>query len=135
VNYERWEELGAVHSLSGDFFECYKNYGELVDETERHIYIDALFGIGLTRPLPHILTDIVYSWDFDSKVVNGSKFVAIDVPSGLDADAGEEIDPDNSEGPLPVVNLTVTFHSLKPGHIKKYGPHHCGKTVVKDIGL
>jgi hydroxyethylthiazole kinase-like uncharacterized protein yjeF len=69
--------------------------------------------------------------------------VAVDVPSGLCADSGRALVPagwpaKNGQalgGLIAEAQLTVTFHSPKLGHVLDAGPRHCGKLVVKDIGL
>ena len=90
------------------------------------ILVDAVFGIGMTRaasgPLRDVLDEIA-----DARMP--LEVVAIDVPTGLHADTGEVL-----ECALKA-DLTVTFHSRKPGHVLGNGPDICGKVVVRDIGL
>lgn len=84
------------------------------------LLIDALFGVGFRGELPAAATGWM-GLDIPT--------LAVDVPSGLDADsgrvAGRAIDADR----------TVTFHSLKPGHLLGEGPEVCGEVSVVDIGL
>ena len=40
-----------------------------------------------------------------------------------------------AEGLACKANLTVTFHTAKPGHLTGDGPRYCGTVIVKDIGL
>ncbi|MEM7616054.1 MAG: NAD(P)H-hydrate dehydratase, partial [Pseudomonadota bacterium] len=63
--------------------------------------------------------------------------VAIDVPSGLCADAGRYLESGTHAGRhVPVMaHLTVTFHTLKTGHVQEEAPQRCGTVVVVDIGL
>ncbi len=93
------------------------------------LWIDAFFGIGLTRPLPNEVTAafkaIAYERNWQS-----NKLVAVDILSGLDADTGARL----TEFPL-VPDLTVTFHAPKPGHSTGEAAKWCGKLIVKDIGL
>lgn len=120
VNYERWCGMGKVRP----FVDAPRF------SREADLYIDALFGTGLVRALEGELLDWVA--DRTADVGLPCKTVAIDVPSGLCSDSGRELEP-NQE----TVNagLTVTFHSLKPGHVLAWGPFKCGKVVVHDIGL
>lgn len=53
--------------------------------------------------------------------------VAVDIPSGVDPMTGE------AEGASISAQLTVTFGGLKPAHI--LGWEHCGRVVVKEIGI
>lgn len=93
------------------------------------LWIDAFFGIGLTRPLPEevraAFLSIFYERNWQS-----NKLVAVDILSGIDADTGERL----TEFPLKP-DMTVTFHAPKHGHVKGDGANWCGKLIVKDIGL
>jgi hydroxyethylthiazole kinase-like uncharacterized protein yjeF len=55
--------------------------------------------------------------------------VAVDVPSGLDADTGA------ADGPAVHADVTVTFGALKAGLLVGAGPTHCGEVRLVDIGL
>ncbi len=103
------------------------------------VVIDALFGIGLTRPISG-LDDICAHWDYLStfRDLNNYHLVAIDIPSGLSSDTGEVLyseDPTANPFGVLAADLTVTFHRKKVGHVKGDGPNVCGKVVVVDIGL
>jgi hydroxyethylthiazole kinase-like uncharacterized protein yjeF len=101
------------------------------------VLIDALFGIGLSRPLSGI-DDLVWHWDYltNFRDLNDARVVAIDIPSGLDADSGEIVRGNNvaGTGVLPA-DLTVTFHARKVGHFTAPNPKLLGHVVVADIGL
>lgn len=90
------------------------------------VAIDALFGIGLRRPLPPAL---VPAGPF--RAGGGALRVAVDVPSGLCADSGRVL----AGGAVIDADLTVTFHAPKPGHLLGDGPAHCGWLSVRPIGL
>ncbi|MBP1805529.1 NAD(P)H-hydrate dehydratase [Rubellimicrobium aerolatum] len=129
------------------------------DDALPDLWIDALFGTGLVRPVPidlGALIDHIELARAEAGDNHRSRIVAIDVPSGLDSDSGmerfEPAPPPSQEvvddlarrglgrlvapiySPL-YCDLTVTFHSLKPGHLLAHGPDCCGKVVVADIGL
>jgi hydroxyethylthiazole kinase-like uncharacterized protein yjeF len=55
--------------------------------------------------------------------------VAVDLPSGIDADTG------TVDGPAVVADITVTFGALKPGLIVDPGARHAGVVQLVDIGL
>ena len=55
--------------------------------------------------------------------------VAVDVPSGLDADSG------NTEGPCVAADATVTFALPKVGHFFHPGRRLCGRLHLVDIGI
>ena len=87
--------------------------------------VDALFGIGLTRPL-------VGEWALAVEWINQAPEttvrIALDVPSGLDADTGAII------GSLAVrADLTVTFLADKPGLHTGRGRELAGTVVVEDL--
>ena len=95
------------------------------------LVVDALFGIGLTRPVdPTILSVLA------DQVGRGGqrppRVVSVDIASGLDADSGRALgDPARAV----VADLTVTFHRPKLGHVLAEGPVHSGRVEVVDIGL
>jgi NAD(P)H-hydrate epimerase len=68
------------------------------------VYVDALFGIGLTRPIEGILLDCVEKLNARSEPV-----LAIDVPSGLNADTGVAL------GAAVCADATITFVADKRG--------------------
>ncbi|MEZ5174658.1 MAG: NAD(P)H-hydrate dehydratase [Acidimicrobiia bacterium] len=84
------------------------------------VVIDAVVGTGFQGDLQPELAP----WaGFDAPVV------AVDIPSGLDGDSG------SASGVVFSADITVTFHSLKPGHLLGRGPDLCGEVRVVDIGL
>jgi len=112
---------------------------------EDSLLIDALFGIGLTRPLRAGLAAARLSRDTEFRLpqgaprgrVAGCRVVAVDIPSGLCADTGRVLRaPDLPTDWAPfTADLTVTFHAPKIGHLTAEGPAHCGRLVVRPIGL
>ncbi|MDS1269917.1 NAD(P)H-hydrate dehydratase [Lipingzhangella sp. LS1_29] len=55
--------------------------------------------------------------------------VAVDLPSGVDADTGEVTEP------AVRADVTVTFGTYKPGLLVDPGAHHAGVVELVDIGL
>ena len=125
--------------------DCWLSHGEVwplgwpLPMIQADLLVDALFGIGLTRPLDPFLVELFDDID----AARGNFFtgpdspgiddvVAIDTPSGLNADSGRV--PGDPRGVLRA-DLTVTFHAPKPGHVFGDGPALCGRLVVADIGL
>jgi NAD(P)H-hydrate epimerase len=88
------------------------------------VVIDAIFGIGLRRPLEGPALDAV-------RMINasGAPVVAADIPSGVEADTGRVL------GEAVRCCRTVTFSMAKPGHFSEPGCLYCGKVVVADIGI
>ncbi len=118
ANFLRWRDLGQVRPLASA-----PRHGESCD-----LYVDALFGIGLTRPFVFEPAPSALLPRRDAP--QRGRVMAVDVPSGLCADSGRVL----GGGGLRA-DLTVTFHRPKPGHFLAQGPETCGKTVVCDIGL
>jgi NAD(P)H-hydrate epimerase len=87
------------------------------------LLVDALFGAGLNRPLDASIRDIL---DFASR--SKVPIVAVDVPSGVMGDSGENL------GAAAAV-CTVTFAAKKPGHLLLPGREICGEVIVAPIGI
>lgn len=88
------------------------------------LIIDALFGTGLGRPLSGIYLETVQKTSTAK-----APCVAVDIPSGLNADTGEIM------GGVASAHLTVTFGSLKRGHVLLPGKTYCGDIKIADIGF
>lgn len=84
------------------------------------VVVDALFGGGMRSGIP----GEVIAW-----MKTESPVVAVDYPTGLDPDTGKV-----EEAAFRAVE-TVTFSTLKTGHVKGSGPDHCGVVTVVDIGI
>lgn len=107
----------AWHAAGGNCFD------EL-PEGPHGLIVDGLFGIGLTRPAEGRYADWI------ARINDGHcPVLALDVPSGLDAETGRTV------GPVIRATCTATFISLKPGLLTGDGPDHCGELVVCDLGL
>jgi NAD(P)H-hydrate epimerase len=88
------------------------------------VWIDALYGTGLTRPLAGPAADWVAA--FNAAV--GPK-LAVDLPSGLHGDTGEIL------GCACRADVSVTFVAPKLGMTSGAGPSYCGRIVVVGLGL
>lgn len=89
--------------------------------------VDAMFGIGLARPLSDAF-QAAAEW---INRQHGSLRVALDVPSGLDADRGTWV------GGVPGVaaDVTITFIGAKPGLYTGAGCDAAGEVLVESIGV
>ena len=70
--------------------------------------IDGLFGIGLKRPLHGVYSDAVAA--IATARSNGAQVLALDVPSGIDADTGATLGD-----AVVTADFTLTFIANKPG--------------------
>ncbi len=91
------------------------------------LVVDGLFGIGLTRPLEGEYRELVESLDSLRCPI-----LALDVPSGLDADTGGVIGPD---GIAVRATHTITFLGNKPGLHTADGRDHAGQVRVDMLGV
>ena len=122
VNYQRWLAMGAVGVAAS--FDPWN--------TDAALYVDALFGIGLSRSLEGEAFGIAKSLEISSQN-HCAKLVSVDVPSGLCADSGKDLSGGNVLAPRP--DLTVSFGYRKLGHILGDGAQRCSKLVIKSFGL
>ena len=92
--------------------------------TSGDVLIDALFGTGFRgEPRPdaaRLIEDVNQA---------GVPVVAVDLPSGVDADTGE------IAGAAVRADVTVTMHGRKVGVEVAPGRYNAGEVVVADIGL
>ncbi|MDC6093162.1 NAD(P)H-hydrate dehydratase [Lautropia mirabilis] len=97
-----------------------------VPPAEPALIIDGLFGIGLVRPLAGRVAELV-------RLVNRARVpvLAIDVPSGLDADRGAPVG--DAEAPVMQARQTVTMIADKPGLHTGAGLRHAGRVWVAPL--
>jgi NAD(P)H-hydrate epimerase len=89
------------------------------------VAVDALFGVGLKRPLDGIYADVVsYMSEVSARVK-----VAVDMPSGLSADTGMPM------GSVFPADYTITFGLPKLGLFLEPGFMFSGKIRVDSIGV
>ena len=88
------------------------------------LVIDGVFGIGLTRDIAGRYADWIARINQYAAPV-----LAIDIPSGLDADTGA------IHGCCVRATHTLTFIGAKPGLFTLDGPDQCGVVQVEDLDL
>ncbi|WP_018610539.1 bifunctional ADP-dependent NAD(P)H-hydrate dehydratase/NAD(P)H-hydrate epimerase [Uliginosibacterium gangwonense] len=88
------------------------------------LVVDGLFGIGLKRPIEGMYAEWIARVNAMTCPV-----LALDVPSGLDAENGRVV------GPVVQASHTASFIALKPGLLTLDGPDHCGELRLFDLGL
>lgn len=88
------------------------------------VIVDAIFGIGLSRPIVGNYVDVI------GQINDSPAFVvSIDIPSGVHADTGQIL------GTAVCADLTVCIAFLKAGECLYPGRLYCGETIVSDIGV
>lgn len=99
---------------------------ELPPDHHCDVIVDAMFGIGLARPLAGRYLDAV-----DWINAHEARVVALDVPSGLDADRGTWV------GGVAGVraDATCTFLGAKPGLYTADGCDAAGEVAVETLGV
>lgn len=97
-----------------------------VGGAEWNLVIDGLFGIGLKRPLSGIAAEL-------AAAVNAlhCPVLALDVPSGLDADTGAIV----GDGVAVRATHTITFIGDKPGLHTCEGRDHAGLVLVSNLDI
>jgi NAD(P)H-hydrate epimerase len=90
------------------------------------IIVDALLGTGRSRPIEGPLSRIM---GLVRQARQGRTVVALDLPSGLDADSG------GADPYAVAADLTITFGYAKRGLLIGRGQELAGRLVVVDIGL
>lgn len=132
-----WSALGEVQSLD-----------RAGNGTRPDLLIDALLGIGVSRPLT---LEWAQAWQAVKSRAGDAPchVVAVDCPSGFDCDAGGFILPDvpddaqsaarfRAQDILPrelFCDLCVTFHAPKVGHYMAEAAGNGTRPAVVDIGL
>jgi NAD(P)H-hydrate epimerase len=105
------------HRALSDFVEPHAH------DRAHDVIIDALFGTGLARPVEGVYRDAI-----DRANALGIPIIAIDIPSGLDADTGLPL------GVAVRAAATITFAAEKIGFANPASRAHTGIVTVADIG-
>ncbi len=102
--------------------------GDFERYTSSNIFvIDGIYGLGLQGSLAS--DDIGYVALKEIDKIQEKIVLAVDVPSGMDVDVGDE-----QNVPLPAA-VTVTFGGLKPAHVLAPAKKACGNVLNFDIGF
>ncbi len=94
------------------------------DYREYTTIVDALFGVGLMRPVEGALGQKIRAMN-----ESGARIWSVDIPSGVDGDTGRAL------GTAVCADETVTFAFGKIGHVLYPGRALSGRLSVKDIGI
>ncbi len=133
-------DLTRASELTVKQLETAKKYGVLVDTfsnirdnkrgSDFDIIVDAMFGIGVSRPLSGIALEAVDYINRLKKERDKDLFVvSVDMPSGINADTGEVC------GAAVRADATVTFNHVKLGQILYPGCEYTGELITADAGI
>ena len=86
------------------------------------LIVDALFGVGLSRPLADELALLLRRFA-------GRRVLAVDVPSGVESDGNADWLP-----PL-AADVTLALGALKPAHVLLPTAPACGRVLLAPIGI
>jgi len=114
--------------------EVSEEEAETVTELEaiiRHVpyVVDALLGTGHSRALPDDMRALIQRVHQEREKRPELRFVAIDLPTGLNSDTGE-VDPGTVRA-----DMTITLACPKQGFFFFPGREYIGELYVGDIGL
>ncbi len=100
------------------------SFSEVHQRNSFDVIIDALIGIGGGADLREPISSYC-------NVLNGlvGLKVAIDVPTGLDADTG------SAHPSAFVADVTITIEAEKPGFFRRQGPNVTGRVLIAPMGL
>ena len=96
------------------------------DGTYAPVLVDAVFGTGLSRPMAEPVMAAVGALAGFARLA-----IAVDLPSGVDADTGVEL----NRLEVPHFDLTLALGALKPAHLLQPAALACGAVRLLDIGL
>ena len=91
-------------------------------KAENEILIDALFGVGLNRPIEGVYRALIEQMN-----ASGCPIVSADMPSGLHADSGRIL------GAAVHAAATVTMQTKKAGMLLGKGRELCGDVIVQPL--
>ena len=119
--------FNVFHRMKGEVISVpsSKEYIKVKRDLERFdILVDGIFGTGLDAEVRGYYREVIDHLNMLQKPI-----VAIDIPSGLDADTGKPL------GAAIRASLTITFGLPKIGHLIPPGLDYVGEVKVIDIGI
>jgi len=120
--------LSDPAQLTGDALTAYQQYKGIVTSFQAgqvvnaDVLIDALLGTGLARPVIGLYAEAIQAIN-----ANPAPVIAVDIPSGLQADTGSVM------GCAVKAMCTVTFIALKQGLFTGQAADYCGKIFYAQL--
>lgn len=119
VNYDRIKKVTSNWPL------VLEEYSEMPVLEPTDLLVDAIFGIGLNRPLAAWISDLVRGIN-----ASGSYVVAVDLPSGMNTDG-----PAEKSDAIVRADFTITFQAPKLAFFLPDTGPYVGHWKALDIGL
>lgn len=94
------------------------------------VIVDAILGTGLSRPPEGVALELIE--ECNRLRTARAAVVAVDVPSGLDAESGA---PEGGSPAIVVADVTLAMGGLKPGLMTAASGGYVGDVAVGDIGV
>ena len=101
----------------------------LAEMGPQDLCIDALLGIGATRPLSAKMQSWVQTINH-----NNAQVLAIDAPTGLDPESGQLLGGPTDTALCVQADQTLTFTAAKPGLFMGHGRDACGQLWLESLG-
>lgn len=101
----------------------------LAEMGPQDLCIDALLGIGATRPLSAKMQSWVQAINH-----NNAQVLAIDAPTGLDPESGQLLGGPTDTALCVQADQTLTFTAAKPGLFMGHGRDACGQLWLESLG-
>jgi len=100
------------------------------------MYVDALFGTGLSRPIEGSAAAVIEAMNSRRAARPGELVtLAVDLPSGLDADTGKPVRGNSSDSIVVEAARTVTLGGMKRGLLEPDALRFAGSVSVGSIGV
>lgn len=125
ANWRRLVDLGGTAARVVSPGDRDFDWDSLFDQTS--VAIDALFGTGLRRPIEGALVRVIEAQN--AARARGLRVVAVDLPSGIEADTGQIL------GVAVAADRTVTISLPKPGLALEPGRSCAGRVEVARVGI
>lgn len=123
LNVGNPDHASAEHQTQEKICQYYQipETSDLAVLKQASLIIDAMFGIGIDRPVTGAYADAINAINQSDALV-----VAVDMPSGINTDTGEIM------GTAVKADATVTFAFNKVGLTKGEGAKNAGRIVIAD---
>lgn len=122
-NHIQGDALGAFQRLEGAGISVNKFAGS-EDTSKTDVFVDALLGTGFEGEVSG-----EYQQAIDLMNQSNARILAVDIPSGLNADTG------CADGSAVQANCTISFVGMKRGLLTGNAATYCGEIVFDDLRI